>query len=300
MSDNSPVLVLIDGHAYAYRSFFAIKELRGPDGRPTNAIFGFIKAVGRIREELKPTHMAVIWDGGLSSDRLKLLPGYKAQRPPMPTDLEIQFDGLAEWVGAAGMHSLCHEGVEADDWIAALASKASSRGYRVIIASSDKDFMQLVSESVRLLNPGDKTGKLWGEPEVEAKAGVRPDQIVDWLALIGDAVDNIPGVPGIGPKTAAQLLAQFGSVESLLSRLEEVKSDRLRKLLAETSARLGSNRELIRLKTDLPVATSPDTYALVPENQAVLARLYAEWGFKSMLKDVQARQRDGDELPFES
>ena len=300
MSDNSPVLVLIDGHAYAYRSFFAIKELRGPDGRPTNAILGFIKAVGRIREELKPTHMAVIWDGGLSSDRLKLLPGYKAQRPPMPTDLEVQLDGLAEWVAAAGMHSLCHEGVEADDWIAALASEAPSRGYRVIIASSDKDFMQLVSESVRLLNPGDKTGKLWGEPEVEAKAGVRPDQIVDWLALIGDAVDNIPGVPGIGPKTAAQLLAQFGSVESLLSRLEEVKSDRLRKLLDETSARLGSNRELIRLKKDLPVATSPDPYALVPENQAVLARLYAEWGFKSMLKDVQARQRDGDELPFES
>lgn len=299
MSDKTSVMVLVDGHAYAYRSFFAIKELHGPDGSPTNAIFGFIKAVARIRERLKPTHMAVVWDGGLAVERVSLLPGYKAQRPSMPTDLERQLDGLADWVEASGMHSLCHQGVEADDWIAALAKAASAKGFRVIVASSDKDFMQLVSANISLLNPGDKSGNLWGDDEVAAKTGVRPDQIVDWLALIGDAVDNIPGVSGIGPKTAAGLLGQFGSVELILSRLDQIKSDRLRDLVRGAETQLRTNQELIRLKTELDLPVAPEPLAVTPENDIKLLQLYSKWGFRSLLAEAQTRQSSRTEPSFE-
>src|SRR6266496_2191680 len=166
-------MLIVDGHAYAYRSFHAIRQLSSPSGAPTNAIYGFIKALGKMRAQLVPTHAAVVWDGGLHAQRIEAHPDYKAQRPPMP----------------AG---------------------------------------------------------------VQAKSGVAPEQIVDWLSLIGDAVDNIPGVPGIGPKTAAELLNQFGSAEALYARLGEVKSDRHRASLQAASAAVRRNQLLIRLRDDSP------------------------------------------------
>ena len=283
-------LLIIDGHAYVYRAFHAIRSLRSPSGRPTNAIYGFVKMLAKMRAAVGPTHLAVVWDGGLSAERVAALPEYKAQRPEMPDDLKPQLDDIAAWLEAAGIVSICREGVEADDYIAGLARQAAGAGMAVVIASSDKDFMQLVSEQIGLLNPNDKSETIWTDEQVRAKTGVAPSQIVDWLSLTGDAVDNVPGVPGIGPKTASELLHQFGSVRGLYERLDEVKSDKLRANLRAAETAVRRNRELVRLPDDLPVGFSPVELAEKPADAGRLAELYRRWGFKTLLADLEPRE----------
>jgi DNA polymerase-1 len=279
-------LLIIDGHAYAYRAFHAIRHLRSPSGQPTNAIYGFVKMLAKMRATVEPTHLIVVWDGGLSAVRMAALPEYKAHRPEMPDDLKPQLDEIAGYLGAAGVASFCRDGVEADDYIACLARRAAGAGMMVVIASSDKDFMQLVSPQVGLLNPNDKSEAIWTDEQVRAKTGVEPAQIVDWLSLMGDSVDNIRGVPGVGPKTAADLLKQFGSVENLFHRLDEVKSERLRAALRDSTAAVRRNRELVRLH-DLPCDFSSDELAPKPADAGRLRELYRRWGFKGMLAALE-------------
>ena len=279
-------LLIIDGHAYAYRAFHAIRELRSPDGRPTNAIYGFVKMLEKMRSAVQPTHWIVVWDGGLSAERIAALPDYKAHRPEMPTDLRPQLDGMVNFLAAAGIASYRADGVEADDYIATLARRAAAESWNVVIASSDKDFMQLVSARIGLLNPNDKTGTIWGREQVFAKAGVEPEQVADWLALMGDAVDNIPGVPGVGPKTAAELLKQFGSVENLLVRLDEVKSEKLRQSLRESVVAVVRNQGLVRLPT-VPCEWVPEQWVVRDGDREALRRLFAGWGFKGMLAALE-------------
>jgi DNA polymerase-1 len=285
-------LLIVDGHAYAYRAFHAISDLRSPAGQPTNAIYGFVKMLGKMRVAIDPTHLIVVWDGGLSAERTGVLPEYKAQRPPMPDDLRPQLDEMAGYLKAAGVASFCRAGVEADDYIACLARHASGAGMAVVIASSDKDFMQLVSARVGLLNPGDKSGMVWTDEQVRAKAGVEPSQIVDWLSLTGDSVDNIPGVPGVGPKTAAEWLKQFGSVAALFERLDEVKSEKLRTALRAAAAAVRRNRELVRLRDDLACDFSPAALAGKPADSGRLRELYGRWGFKGMLAALEETARE--------
>jgi DNA polymerase I len=284
-------LLIIDGHAYAYRAFHAIRELRAPDGQPTNAIYGFVKMLAKMRADVAPTHLLVVWDGGLSAERLAVLPEYKAQRSAMPDDLRPQFDGIAGWLQAASVASFCRAGVEADDYIACLARRAAEKNVPVVIASADKDFMQLVSPRVGLLNPNDKSGTIWTGGQVRDKTGVEPSQIVDWLALMGDTVDNIPGVPGIGPKTAAELLNRFGSVENLFARLDEVKSEKLRAALRDSAEVVRRNRELVRLHDDLPCEFSPAELAEKPADAGRLRGLYRRWGFKGLLAALEEPAR---------
>jgi DNA polymerase I len=288
----SPVdcLLVMDGHAYAYRAFHAIRQLSSPAGGPTNAIFGFIKMLGRVRAALQPTHLIVVWDGGLSAQRLAALPEYKAQRPPMPAGLEAQLDDIVSYLAAAGLASYCQEGVEADDYIACLARRATAEGLRVVIASPDKDFLQLVSPEVGVLNPNDKTENVWTRAQVLERTGVEPAQVVDWLSLIGDSVDNIPGVPGVGPKTAAALLQQFGSVSALYRRLDEVKTDKLRAALTLSAPIVQRNIELVRLKDDLPCTFAPDELAQKPADTDRLRELFCRWGFRSMLAEMELAQ----------
>jgi DNA polymerase I len=285
-------LLIIDGHAYAYRAFHAIRNLRSPLGEPTNAIFGFVKMLAKMRAAIGPTHLIVVWDGGLSAERMQLLPGYKAQRPEMPDDLKPQLEGMVCYLKAAGIASYCGEGVEADDYIACLARRASGAGMSVVIASADKDFMQLVSARVGLLNPGDKSEMVWTDEQVRAKAGVEPSQIVDWLSLMGDSVDNIPGVSGVGPKTAADLLRQFGSVEKLFARLDEVKSEKLRAALIGAENAVRRNREMVRLRDDLPCEFLPEDLTAKPADAARLGELYRQWGFKGMLAALEEAAQD--------
>jgi DNA polymerase-1 len=289
-------LLIVDGHAYAYRAFHAIRELRSPQGEPTNAIYGFIKMLLRMKATLKPTHAVVVWDGGLDEGRMAALPGYKAERPPMPDDLEKQLDGIVEYLRAAGMVTICEDGVEADDLIALIAKRAQEADMEVVIASADKDFMQLVNPAVGLFNPNDKTEAIWTAEQVRAKSGVNPEQIVDWLSLMGDNVDGIPGVPGVGPKTAADLINQFGSVEAVYSRLGEVKSERLRGALKTAEADVKRNQELIRLKEDLEFECVPGQLS---EQTADLERLrgcFARWGFKSMLAEIDSKRMEQELL----
>ena len=179
------------------------------------------------------------------------------------------------------------EGCEADDDIAALSQQAVAGGFQVVIASSDKDFMQLISPEIRLLNPNDKTDSLWGAEEVRAKTGVNPTQIVDWLSLIGDAVDNIPGVPGVGAKTATDLLSQFGGVDAMYRRIEEVGSVRLRLSLQASEPLVRRNQQLVRLKCELTNEVLLEELVCKPVDAAALRPLYARWGFKSLLRELE-------------
>ncbi|MCU0782829.1 MAG: hypothetical protein MUF81_02035 [Verrucomicrobia bacterium] len=341
-------LLIVDGHAYAYRAFYAIRQLRSPAGAPTNAIFGFVKMLAKMRagilwpsqalpiadcrlpiagsnpqsgeggegRKLPPTHLIVVWDGGLSAERVRAWPGYKAQRPEMPAELREQLDDLVRYLDAAGVATFCRAGVEADDYIAGLARRAADADFEVVIASADKDFMQLVTSDecrvtsdengvaesrhsspvtrhsgrIGLLKPhlpdGDPGGTVWMAEQVRHKSGVEPAQIVDWLALVGDRVDNLPGVPGVGPKTAAELLNQFGTVAELYRRLDEVKSEKLRAALAASAAAVRRNVELVRLKDEMPCDFSVDALAVKPADTGRLAELFGRWGFWRMADEL--------------
>ena len=281
-------LLIIDGHAFAYRAFFAIRGLSSPYGRPTNAIFGFIKMLEKLEAQVLPSHTVVVWDGGLDEDRVEGLDDYKAQRDPMPDDMEVQLDEIVEYLEANGIASICDDGVEADDRIGQLAKRAEAEGFEVAIASSDKDFFQLINDQVKMLNPADKSGEPMDADAVEAKTGVRPDQIVDWLSLVGDAVDNIPGVQGIGVKTAATLLNEFGSIDGIYERLADVKREKQREALAASEADVRRNQALVALKLDLAGEPELDSLRKGFEDTALLEKLYEKWGFKTMLKDLRA------------
>ena len=285
-------LLIVDGHAYAYRAFHAIRSLHSPTGEPTNAIYGFVKMMAKMRAVIEPTHLMVVWDGGLNAERMAMLPEYKAQRSEMPEDLRPQLDGMAVWLKAAAIASYCGDGVEADDYIACIARHAAGAGMHVVIASADKDFMQLVSERVGLLNPGDKTGMVWKDEQVRAKAGVEPSQIVDWLSLMGDSVDNIPGVPGVGPKTAAGLLRKFGSVGKLFGRLHDVKSEKLRAALRGAEGAVRRNHEMVRLRDDLSCEFAPEDWLGKPADAGRLRGLYRQWGFNGLLASLEEAAGD--------
>ena len=289
-ASNATRLLIVDGHAYAYRAFYAIRQLNSPEGLGTNAIYGFIKMLVKMQARVKPTHVAVIWDGGLDAERMALLPEYKAQRPASPADLDRQIEEIQEYLCHAGIQSCQQDGVEADDLICVLCNEAVADGFEVVIASSDKDFMQLVSERVGILNPNDKSEAIWGAAEVRAKTGVEPNQVLDWLCLIGDSVDNIPGVPGIGPKTAADLLKEFGSIDGIYAGLERVKSERMRNLLRDAEAIVRKNQNLIWLNATVQSSLKVEGCLTGAASDERLIELYRRWGFKTMLHELEARR----------
>jgi DNA polymerase I len=275
-----PGLLLVDGHAYAYRAFHAIRRLNGPDGRPSNALFGFTKMLDRLISWLVPTHAAVVWDCGMSAERLQALPDYKADRPPMPDDLHAQITELQRYLPLAGLQSIQLEGAEADDCLASIAVRAQHAIASTWIASSDKDFMQLVRPGIGLVNPADMPPKIWTDQDVIAKTGVRPEQIVDWLSLIGDAVDNIPGVSGVGPKTATKLLRQFGSIAEIYRRIEEVDPLRLREELRQSAQLVARNQKLICLDDKVGATITLAELTLKKPDNKALAAWRREWGFR--------------------
>jgi DNA polymerase-1 len=284
-------LLIIDGHAFAYRAFYGIRGLTAPSGRPTNAIYGFISMLAKLEAQVMPTHAVVVWDGGLDAGRVEALEDYKGQRDPMPDDMEVQLDSMVEYLEAEGWATVCDDGVEADDRIGQLAKRAEAEGFEVAIASSDKDFLQLINDRVKMWNPADKSGVPMDAEAVVAKTGVRPEQIVDWLSLVGDAADNIPGVPGVGVKTAAALLNEFGSVDGIYDRLAEVKRDKQRESLAAAKGDVRRNQALVALKLDLPGEPELDDLRRRFQDTARLEELFETWGFRTMLNNLrEARQ----------
>ncbi len=254
-----PCILLLDAMAMAYRAFHAIPPLTARDGTPTNAILGFVKALRQLQDRFQPSHQAVVFDGGLPPRRTALLPGYKAQRAPMPDELRRQLPLLSEFLDAARMVQLRLPEEEADDVLATLACRATDQGVRAVIATNDKDLFQVVGPGVALVAPI-KDAPVMGPDEVFARTGVRPDQIPAWLALAGDAADNIPGAPGIGPKTAARLLREHGSLDGIWSKLESVGGEKTRDALRR--ARPGIERNIEMVTLDRRVAQLPDLDAL--------------------------------------
>ncbi len=291
LTDKQMRLLIIDGHAFAYRAFYGIRGLTSPSGRPTNAIYGFINMLSKLEAKVLPTHAVVVWDGGLDAERVEELDDYKGERDPMPDDMEVQLDSMVEYLEAEGWASVCDDGIEADDRIGQLAKRAEAEGFEVVIASSDKDFFQLINDRVKMVNPADKSGVAMDAGAVVAKTGVKPSQIVDWLSLVGDAADNIPGVPGVGVKTASALLNQFGSVDGIYARLDEVKRDKQRESLAAAEADVRRNQSLVSLKMDLRGEPGLENLRRGFQNTVRLEELFEAWGFGTMLNNLrEARQ----------
>ena len=251
-------LLLVDGHYYLYRSFFAIRGLTNSRGEPTNAIYGFLKALRRMLVDVKPDYAAVVWDAGLPERRTQLQPQYKQHRDDMPEDLEAQQEPLRKIVPLLGVSSLFLENTEADDLIASYAVEAGRAGIECVIATNDKDILQLVREGVSIYSTakadvGEAKGgfKLLGVAEVREKWGVEPERIADILALTGDSADNIPGVPGVGAKTAAKWINQYGSLDRLLAG--EDLDPKVQEKLADSRELLRENRRMVALDLDLPL-----------------------------------------------
>ena len=287
-------LLLIDGHYYVYRSFFAIRDLTNSRGEPTNAIYGFVKTVRRMVKDLAPDLGAVVWDMGMPKRRVELQPAYKQQRAEMPGTMIPQLTFIQDIVPHLGFASLWLPDTEADDLMASYAVAARARGDDVVLATNDKDLFQLVNDHVRvystaktdLATPKD-TFALLGADAVRKKWGVEPLQIGDVLSLIGDSVDNIPGVPGLGPKGAASLLAAHGSLDAILADLEVVKNEKTREKLRAAREQIVQNREMVRLDLDLPLPAPLDALAIRPRYHELIAGL-EKCEFKGLTAEVKA------------
>ena len=285
-------LLLVDGHYYLYRSFYAIRGLRNSRGEPTNAIYGYAKAIRKMLADLKPDLAAVIWDSGLPARRTTLQPEYKQNRTEMPGDLRPQEEWLQENIPLFGPASVSAENTEADDLIASYARAASAEGVEVIIATNDKDILQLTCDTIRIYSTakadaGIEGFCLLGVPEVRAKWGVLPSQIADVLALTGDSSDNIRGVPGIGDKTAVALITEHGSVENLLADPAAISNPKLRGKIIASRETIIANREMVRLDEDLPLPHAWSTFQVRPKSPELI-RALRECEFQALLQEVQS------------
>lgn len=286
MTSASPIRVLlVDALGLAYRSYYAIPALSTRSGAPTNAIVGFIKTLQQARRLWKPTHGLVAFDGGQDARKTALLPAYKAQRPPMPDDLRAQLPELDAYLETARVPRLRLEAKEADDILATAATQARAAGAEVLILSSDKDILQLVDDHVFVILPS-KADVRWGPGEVRNKLGVAPDQVPDLLALTGDASDNIPGIHGVGPKTAAKWLNTYGSLEGIAQHMNELVPERLRDPVRRAWPDVVRNLELVRLDRDLALPLDLSDLALLPDDPARLAPFFRRLEFHAMLKDL--------------
>jgi len=286
-------LLLVDGHYYAYRSFFAIRDLSNSRGEPTNAVFGFVKALRKMLADVQPDAAAVVWDAGLPERRMELLPSYKQQREETPDQLEAQFPVIEEAAAALGFRNVSLQGHEADDLIASYAFAARAEKSEVIIATNDKDIYALVDDrtSIYSTNKTDlkdpKDGfALLGTAEVETKWGVPPGRIPDVLALTGDAVDNIPGVEGVGPKTAAKLVREHGAASKLAADPSVIQNDKLREKVAAAADLLRMNLELVRLDNDLPLPVAVNELVVRPDPKAML-EVARRCEFRSLLAEYE-------------
>jgi DNA polymerase-1 len=286
-------LLLIDGHYYVYRSFFAIPNLSNSKGEPTNAIFGFTKTVRLMVKHLQPELGAVFWDEGMPERRVKLQPAYKETRKEMPKPMVPQLDFIQKLTPLLGFRNISLPNTEADDLMGCYAIAACKRlEMEVVLATNDKDLYQLVGPCVKVyttakaeLASPKEAFALLGEDQVSAKWEVRPNLIGDVLALAGDSVDNIPGV-GLGRKTAAALIREFGGLESLLANIDKVKSARTREKLINSRDQILENRKMVDLECDMELPVPIDELRIEPDYPN-LTRALEQCEFKSLLQEVR-------------
>ena len=293
-TQKKPALVLVDGSSYLYRAYHALPSLTAADGQPTGAIKGVVGMLRKLCQQYADSDIAVIFDAKGKTFRDDIYKDYKSNRPPMPDDLKTQIVPLHEIITAMGLPLLSVSGVEADDVIGTLARSASEKGLQILISTGDKDLAQLVSTQVTLVNTMKKEYFL--DPEgVKKKFGIGPELIIDFLALMGDASDNIPGVPGVGKKTALALLQNLGSLNNIYENLDDIATLSFRGAKS-LPAKMAKNRELAYLsyqlatiKTDLNLDLTEDDLKNKPVDQETLNKLFARLGFKESFKELQLR-----------
>ena len=279
-----PTLTLIDGSSYLYRAFHALPPLTNAHGEPTGALFGIVNML-RTTMKAGSDYVAFVCDAPGRTFRDDLYADYKANRPSMPDDLRAQVEPMMKIVGALGFPILCSPGVEADDVIGTLARQAAAAGIHTVISTGDKDFAQLVDSHVLLVNT--MTSTTMDTDGVIAKFGVRPDQIVDYLTLVGDTVDNVPGVEKCGPKTAAKWLAEYDNLDALLAAADRI-GGKIGENLRAAIPRLPLSRELVTIRTDVPLDQGPADLTMRERDVEALRELYARYDFKAALKDLDS------------
>jgi len=276
---------LIDGSAYIYRAYHAIAPLSTSRGVPTHAVLGFVNMVRRLMRDKQPAYLAIAFDSRGPVFRHQLYTEYKATRPPMPDDLRQQLPYIKRFVAASNLLTLEQEGVEADDIIASATRFFTEQGHRVVLVSGDKDILQLVGATVVVWDP--MKDRNFDRQAVHDKYGVFPEKLLDLFALIGDSSDNVPGVPGIGPKKAEQLINSYGSLDDLYRRLSELNPSKMKENLEKNQHAADLSRQLIRLKDDVPVPAEISAYQVMQENAEELAALFSELEFSSLLKGLE-------------
>ncbi|MGB2853875.1 MAG: DNA polymerase I, partial [Dehalococcoidia bacterium] len=300
MEDKKPLLVLFDGNALVHRAFHALPELAvSRTGEPTGAVFGFASMVLKVLAELRPTHYAIAFDYPAPTFRHRQFAAYKAHRPPTPEDLKVQFSRVHQLVDAFNIASFEVEEYEADDILGALSRQASAEGIDTIIVTGDLDTLQLVSPSVRVLTP--RPGRtfsdtiLYDEEKVSERYGISPSQVVDLKGLKGDPSDNIPGVSGVGEKTAVKLLQQFGSVEEVYTHIDGVEPVKLQQKLKESEEVARQSKWLATIDSDMPVELDLDACAASPFDRDKVIALFRELEFTRLLDKLRALGAEGVE-----
>jgi DNA polymerase-1 len=282
--------LLVDGFNLAYRCFFAVPDLTRADGFPTNAVHGWVKSLWRLADQEKPAATLVFFDLGGAQDRLVLLPEYKAQREEMPAALVKQLPCIKAVTRAMGLAGVEKAGVESDDLLASQAVHLAAHGHDVLIVSSDKDFAQIVGDHIKIMLPPPSANPKLGWRRLDAagvmeKFGVLPAQIPDYLALVGDSSDNIPGIEGVGPKTAARWLQKFGSLEGVIGHARELQPERFQESVCALSDLVRRNLKLTTLNLALPTIAAEKPAA----NPEALFQQLAELEMKTTLAEAHQR-----------
>ncbi|MEM7083351.1 MAG: DNA polymerase I [Pseudomonadota bacterium] len=288
-----PLLILVDGSSYLYRAFHALPSLTNANGDPTGAVLGVTNMLNRLFQDYDTPHIAVVFDAKGPTFRHEQYDQYKANRPPMPDELRQQIDYIHDIVRALGLPLLQVPGVEADDVIGTLAVQARGAGMKVVVSTGDKDLAQLVNEDVTLEDTM-KNAVMDGDAVLD-KFGVRPDQIIDYLGLVGDTSDNIPGVPKVGPKTAAKWLADYDSAERLIEHRDAIKG-KVGESLRDNIDQLKLSCELATIKLDVDLDATPDSLKIGQQDVAKLIELYQTLDFKSLLRGLP----EASDIPIET
>ena len=279
-------LYLIDGHSYFYRAFHAIKGLSNSKGFPTNAIFGFTNMLFKLLREKKPDAIAIVLDSSEPTERHRIYEDYKAQRPETPNDLVVQIPHIRKIIEAFRIPSFVMPGYEADDILCTLAKKAAVEDIDVYILSSDKDMMQAVGNRIKIYDPMKEI--VIDEAAVVERFGVAPGRVAEVMALTGDAIDNIPGVKGIGDKTAKDLISSVGSLNELLAHPDKIKNDRMRKMISESLDIIRLSKTLATIDFDLPVEVDMRALVTREPDWPALLHIFSEFELKSLIKMIPA------------
>jgi DNA polymerase I len=284
-NSESPMLYLIDGSAYIYRAFHAVRGLVNSKGMPTNAVFGFTRMLIKLIQERRPQYMAMFFDAKGPTFRHAMYSQYKANRPPMPDELVSQLPWIKKVTDAFRLPIVEVPGYEADDLIGTCARLAESAGHAVVMVTGDKDFVQLVTDRTSIWDP--MKDRIIDMATVGAEYNLAPAQIIDMMGLSGDTADNVPGVPGIGPKTALSLIQQFGSMDALYERIDELTRKKQRENLTSHKEQAFLSRRLVTIDTHAPVEFDPDVFKSVPPDEAALGRLFQELEFRQLQQEFQ-------------